>query len=90
MRTVAREVVVHGRVQGVFFRDSCRSEARALGVAGWVGNEPDGTVTAHFEGDLSDVEAMVDWCRSGPRHARVDRVVVTETAPRGTVGFSVR
>jgi acylphosphatase len=87
--TVAREVRVHGRVQGVFFRDSCRAEARAHGVGGWVRNEPDGSVAAYFEGEPEAVEAMVTWCRSGPRHARVERVDVQEASPTGVHAFDV-
>ena len=88
--SVARRVVVHGRVQGVFFRDSTRSQAERLGVAGWVENRGDGTVAAHLEGPAEAVEALVDWCRSGPSHAQVERVDVDETAPQGFDGFAVR
>jgi acylphosphatase len=86
----AREVVVHGRVQGVFFRDSCRTEARAAGVAGWVTNEPDGTVRAHLEGSPDAVERLVTWLHHGPPHADVDRVDVHEVAAEGLSGFEVR
>lgn len=86
---VARRVVVHGRVQGVFFRDSCRQEAEQSRVAGWVRNEPDGTVGAMFEGAPEAVEAMVAWCHQGPPYARVERVEVTEAGPTGTSGFDV-
>jgi acylphosphatase len=87
---VARRVVVHGRVQGVFFRDSCRQEAERLGVVGWVRNEPDGTVAGLFEGSPEAVEQLVSWCRQGPRHARVARVDVQDTPPERVRGFSVR
>jgi acylphosphatase len=86
---IARQVVVHGRVQGVFFRDSCRQEAERSRVAGWVRNEPDGTVAALFEGPAQAVEAMVAWCHQGPRHARVERVEVVETGPIGSTDFDV-
>ena len=86
---VARRVVVHGRVQGVFFRDSCRSEAERSDVTGWVRNEPDGTVGALFEGDPHAVDRLVAWCRLGPPRARVARVDVTETAPSGRRSFDV-
>lgn len=76
-------------MQGVFFRASCQSEAQARGVAGWARNEPDGTVSAWFEGSLEGVEAMVDWCRRGPRAARVTDVEIEDVAPEGTPGFSV-
>jgi acylphosphatase len=87
---VRRRVVVHGQVQGVFFRDSARRRASQMGVAGWVRNCPDGTVEAVFEGDTDSVAAMVDWSRRGPRGADVDRVEESEEAPEGLTGFSVR
>ena len=88
--TIARSVVVSGRVQGVFFRDSARREARRLGVRGWVRNRPDGNVEAHVEGAPDAVAELVRWCRSGPRHADVDDVSVTDVEPAGFDGFAVR
>ena len=82
-------VFVAGRVQGVFFRASCAEEARTLGVAGWVRNASDGRVEAVFEGPEAAVEAMVDWCRKGPGHARVDAVEIDWEAPAGDAGFHV-
>jgi acylphosphatase len=83
-------VVVHGQVQGVFFRDSCRREARRLGVAGSVRNVDDGTVEAVFEGDPDAVSTMVDWAHSGPSGAQVSRVDVVEEEPEGLTDFAVR
>jgi acylphosphatase len=82
-------VVVQGRVQGVFFRASCASEARARGLGGWVRNLPDGRLEAAFEGPDADVETMVDWCRRGPPGARVDDVEVTDETPVGDIWFRV-
>ena len=87
---VARDVVVHGRVQGVFFRDSCRREARKAGVDGWVANAADGTVRIHLEGPREAVEAMVDWAHRGPSAADVRGVDVHEVEPDGRPGFEVR
>jgi acylphosphatase len=87
---VARRVVVRGRVQGVFFRDSCRDEAAAAGVDGWVRNTAEGTVEAWFEGTPAQVDRLVSWCRQGPRQADVDDVEVHEEAPAGGGGFRVR
>lgn len=86
---VRRRVVVTGRVQGVFFRDSTRREARRRGVAGWVTNRPDGSVEAVFEGDPEAVEALVAWAHRGPVRARVDGCTVTEEEQAGEVGFRV-
>lgn len=69
-------VVVRGRVQGVWFRDSCRRQAQTRGVAGWVRNRDDGRVEAVFAGSAADVDAMVAWMGEGPPMARVDGVEV--------------
>ena len=87
---VARRVVVHGRVQGVFFRDSTRELAQARGLAGWVTNRDDGTVEALFEGEQAAVEEAVAWCREGPRDAVVERVDVEDASVEGLGGFRVR
>lgn len=87
---VRRRVVVQGRVQGVFFRDSTRRAAAARGVAGWVRNRPDGTVEAVFEGDPDDVAAMIRVCEQGPGRAEVARVEVSEEEPEGLTGFAIR
>jgi acylphosphatase len=87
---VRRRVVVHGNVQGVFFRDSCRREARSRGLAGWVTNRSDGAVEAVFEGDPEAVDALVEWSRHGPRGADVESVDETREDPEGLSGFDVR
>jgi acylphosphatase len=87
---VRRRVTVHGNVQGVFFRDSTEKEANSRGVAGWVRNRDDGAVEAVFEGDEDAVEGLVEFCRSGPSKADVERVDVEEEEPEGLDGFSVR
>lgn len=91
MSDVARSrVVVHGHVQGVFFRDSCRREAETRGVAGWITNRRDGAVEAVFEGDPDAVAALVEFCRRGPRSADVRAVDETSEEPEGLTGFDVR
>jgi acylphosphatase len=90
MDRVARSVVVHGDVQGVFFRGSCRTEAEARQVVGWARNDHDGTVHAHFEGTREAVEAMVSWARRGPRNAHVEHVDVREAELEGGTRFEVR
>ena len=87
---IRRRVVVHGFVQGVFFRDSTRRLAQQHSVAGWVSNRADGTVEAVLEGEDSAVERLVEFCREGPRGARVDSVDVFEEEPEGLADFSVR
>jgi acylphosphatase len=83
---VAREVVVYGRVQGVFFRSSCQEEAERRGLAGWVSNEPDGSVRAWFEGVKADVDSMSEC----PPGAVVERVTAAEREPGGLRRFDVR
>jgi acylphosphatase len=87
---VRRRVRAHGRVQGVFFRDSVRREAARRGVAGWARNCSDGTAEAVFEGASDAVEAMVEFVRRGPGHAAVSSVDVADEAPEGLSGFDVR
>ena len=86
---IRRRVVVHGLVQGVFFRDSVRGRAEMLGVAGWAQNNRDGTVEAVLEGGLDSVESLVRFVHDGPRGARVDRVDVYEEEPEGLAGFRI-
>ncbi|MFN2617526.1 MAG: acylphosphatase [Thermoleophilaceae bacterium] len=85
-----KRLVVHGRVQGVFFRDSVQREARARGVSGWVTNRHDGAVEAVFEGDPEAVEALAAFCREGPGRADVERVEQSDEDPEGISGFDVR
>ncbi len=88
--TTARDVVVRGHVQGVFFRDSCRRRAREHGVHGWVRNEADGSVRAHLEGPASAVDGLVAWMHEGPRGAAVEAVEVRAADRVGHDGFEVR
>jgi acylphosphatase len=87
---VRKRVVVHGRVQGVFFRDSTRRHAASRGVAGWVTNRPDGAVEAVFEGEPDAVDSLVRFASEGPRGAEVADVEVSEEEPEGLSGFEVR
>lgn len=79
-----------GRVQGVSFRWYTEQRARELGVYGWVRNEPDGSVALHAEGDDQAVDALVEWCRTGPALARVRNVAVREAAVTGATTFETR
>ena len=69
-------LVIHGRVQGVFFRQSMSHEAHRLGVTGWVRNRSDGTVEAAVHGTPAAVDAIVDWARHGPERAHVEQVEI--------------
>ena len=87
---IRRRVIVHGLVQGVFFRDSTRRLAQRHNVAGWVANRADGAVEAAFEGEADAVARLIAFSREGPRGAQVESVDVTEEEPEGLRGFSVR
>lgn len=88
MRAV--HATVTGRVQGVSFRYYAQQRARELGVAGWVRNEPDGSVALHAEGADDAVDALVEWCRTGPALAKVRNVAVREATETGATSFEVR
>jgi acylphosphatase len=83
-------VIVSGRVQGVWYRESCRETAAIAGVTGWVRNNADGTVEAALEGEPEAVDRVVSWMRSGPRSALVTKVDITSETPLGDHGFVVR
>ena len=84
-----RHVLIYGFVQGVGFRFVVQRAANSRGVAGWVRNRPDGAVEAVFEGEREDVEALVSFCRQGPRGAEVERVDVRNESVEGLAGFRV-
>jgi acylphosphatase len=87
---VRRRLVIHGRVQGVFFRDTLRRRAEAAGVAGWARNTWDGTVEVVLEGEEDTVARLIAFAREGPEGARVERVEVFEEETEGLRGFAIR
>ncbi len=87
---IRRRVIVTGRVQGVWYRQSCLREAVDAGVGGWVRNNADGTVEAVLEGDVDRVERVLAWMRSGPPRAVVTGVEYRDEAPTGEHGFRIR
>jgi acylphosphatase len=86
---IRRRLLVSGEVQGVFYRDTCRSVAGRAGVAGSAANLPDGRVEVVLEGDEDAVEKVIDWCRSGTGGSRVEAVEVMEEDPQGETTFRV-
>jgi acylphosphatase len=86
----SRHLIIHGRVQGVFYRDWTAETARSLGVAGWVRNLPDGTVEAHLEGDASAIAEMIAAMHDGPPRAAPTRIEQREVKPQGFDGFDRR
>ena len=83
--------IVHGRVQGVFFREYTKRKAQELGLEGWVKNLPDRTVEAVFKGEAEQVAAMVQWLQIGSPQSDVTEVDIKEEEPRDeSVGFVIR
>jgi len=74
MNQIRVRLIIDGRVQGVWFRDSTRREASRLRVSGWVRNRPDGSVEVLAEGPADRVEQLITWCHQGPPAAQVRRV----------------
>lgn len=89
IETVCKRVVIKGRVQGVWFRQSTQRMAVSLGVAGWVRNRPDGSVEAQFEGPDDVVGLAVEWAKEGPERAHVESVEVFDAEPAGLSGFEI-
>ena len=87
---VRHRVIVRGRVQGVFFRDSVRRRARTHGVAGWARNRSDGAVEAVLEGPEEAVERVLRFMETGPPSAEVTNVEVSDEEPEGLSGFQIR
>ena len=87
--TRAVDLHVTGRVQGVSFRWYAAREAARLGLAGWVRNDPDGSVGAHAEGPTEAVDEFVTWCRQGPPAARVQDVTVSDVEADGATSFEI-
>jgi acylphosphatase len=88
--TIRKRLVVHGKVQGVFFRHSVREVAGSAGVSGWATNRDDGTVAVVLEGPPDAVQAVAEYCRVGPVSAQVDRVDERDETPEGLHGFEIR
>jgi acylphosphatase len=86
----AVHVFIRGHVQGVSFRANAWREAKRLGLAGWIKNLQDGSVEAFFEGEEDHLKEMIQWCRTGPKAARVERVDTTFQAPTGMTRFEIR
>lgn len=82
-------MIIHGKVQGVYFRDTMRSRAEARGVSGWVTNRGDGTVEAALEGREADIEALLGFCRQGPANAEVESIDVRAEEPEGLTDFKI-
>lgn len=70
------QVIISGRVQGVWFRANTKNKAEQLGITGWVRNTDDGKVEALFEGEDDNIKEILEWCKHGPTMAKVTDVRV--------------
>jgi acylphosphatase len=86
---ISKRVIVYGRVQGVFFRDSLRRVAAGLGVRGWVRNREDGSVEAVLEGRPAAVAEAIEFMKVGPPRARVDSIRIWDETPSGYDRFDI-
>ena len=84
------EIRVYGRVQGVGFRYSVQTMARSLGLKGWVGNQPDGTVLTVIQGKAEDCHTFIQWCRTGPGYSWVEHLEISEKTPGPLQSFQIR
>lgn len=89
MSFVHKNILISGKVQGVYFRASAKHKADELGVRGFVSNKPDGKVYAEAEGENTAVERFIEWCREGPAAARVTHVEITEGHLKGFPDFHI-
>ncbi|MDX2048272.1 MAG: acylphosphatase [Chitinophagaceae bacterium] len=86
---VCRQIIVRGKVQGVYYRASAKDEADRLGIQGEVKNLPDGSVCIIAEGTAGQIDELIAWCYKGPPRAIVDELIVADTGIKGFKGFSV-
>ena len=87
---VCYQITIRGKVQGVFYRSNAKSKALDLGVKGWVKNETDGSVVIEAEGSKDKLIDLMDWCKKGPVHARVDEVTKKEIGLKNYRKFEIR
>ena len=82
-------LLIKGKVQGVFYRDSARKEAKRLGVTGWVKNTREGDVEALITGTEDQLNAFIAWCRQGPPLAKVNDVIATKADAQQFSSFTI-
>lgn len=82
-------IIIFGRVQGVFFRHFSKVEARKLKIQGLVKNLPDGSLYLEVEGEEKNLEKFTKWCRKGPAFAKVEQIKVSEAPPKNFNKFEI-
>ena len=89
MTDFAVHIIVHGQVQGVFFRASAQAQALKLGLTGWIQNLSNGTVEVHVEGDQDALNHFIAWCQKGPSTAKVSRCDLDWITPQAISNFTI-
>ena len=89
MADLAVHIIVHGQVQGVFFRASAKAQALELGLTGWIRNLSNGTVEAHAEGDRDALDQFIKWCHKGPSYAKVSKCDLEWIVPQAISNFKI-
>ena len=89
MADLAVHIIVHGQVQGVFFRASAKAQALELGLTGWIRNLSNGTVEVHAEGDQDALDHFIEWCRKGPPSAKVSKCDLDWVTPQAMSNFKI-
>ena len=90
MSIKAKNIIVSGRVQGVFFRKNTKQKATELNVDGWVKNTYDDKVEIFAQGNEENLNKFIDWCKQGPQKATVENIQVTEEHTVNNLkGFSI-
>ena len=89
MTDLAVHIIVHGRVQGVFYRSSAQARALEFGLTGWVRNLLNGTVEIHAEGDQDALDQFIEWCQQGPSSAKVSRCDLAWISPQAMSNFKI-
>jgi acylphosphatase len=82
-------LLIHGKVQGVFYRASAKEQADLLSLSGWIRNTEDGSVEAVVTGTEENIDSFISWCRKGPKQAVVNDIQVTPKPDEGLKGFKV-
>jgi len=85
----AIQLTIHGKVQGVFYRENAKKKAQELGICGFVKNMKDGTVNCVIEGDEDKIQEFIDWCHQGSKSAKVDKIYIKEVKRDSFTDFSI-
>ncbi len=89
IQMIAKQIIIKGKVQGVYFRASTRAQAKQFGLTGWVKNLPTGDVEMYIEGTQHTIDQMILWAHTGPSHAKVEEVIIKEAQVKRFDSFTI-